>query len=148
MVNLILPYPPSTNTYWRKWHNHMVIGPAGKAFRQKVINIIAPMKLQPITGLVRMQIKVYADSNRKRDVDNNLKALLDALTHAKVWIDDYQVKAISMMSKVTSFTGAVQDLFNGECRTSTFDGMPELVSGKKDIAAAVQEGLDTYASMN
>ena len=59
-----------------------------------------------------------------------------------------QVKAISMMSKVTSFTGAVQDLFNGECRTSTFDGMPELVSGKKDIAAAVQEGLDTYASMN
>ena len=53
-----------------------------------------------------------------------------------------------MMSKVTSLTGAVQDLFNGECRTSTFDGMPELVSGKKDIAAAVQEGLDTYASMN
>ena len=96
MVNLILPYPPSTNTYWRKWHNHMVIGPAGKAFRQKVINIIAPMKLQPITGFVRMQIKVYADSNRKRDVDNNLKALLDALTHAKVWIDDYQVKAISI----------------------------------------------------
>ena len=70
MVNFILPYPPSTNTYWRKWHNHMVI--------------------------VRMQIKVYADSNRKRDVDNNLKALLDALTHAKVWIDDYQVKAISI----------------------------------------------------
>ncbi len=96
MVNLILPYPPSTNTYWRKWHNHMVIGPAGKAFRQKVINIIAPMELQPITGFVRMQIKVYADSNRKRDVDNNLKALLDALTHAKVWIDDYQVKAISI----------------------------------------------------
>ncbi|MBQ9329138.1 MAG: extracellular solute-binding protein [Solobacterium sp.] len=55
-----------------------------------------------------------------------------------------QIKAIRMMSKVTSFTGAVQDSFSGECRTSTFDGMPELVTGKKDIAEAVQEGLDTY----
>ncbi|MBP3868497.1 MAG: extracellular solute-binding protein [Solobacterium sp.] len=58
-----------------------------------------------------------------------------------------QVKAISMMSKVSSFTGAVQDSFSGECRTSTFDGMPELVTGKKDIAEAVQEGLDAYAAM-
>jgi raffinose/stachyose/melibiose transport system substrate-binding protein len=58
-----------------------------------------------------------------------------------------QVKAIAMMSKVTSFTGAVQDSFSGECRTSTFDGMPELVTGKKDIAEAVQEGLDAYYAM-
>ena len=58
-----------------------------------------------------------------------------------------QVKAISMMSKVSSFTGAVQDSFSGECRTSTFDGMPELVTGKKDIAEAVQEGLDAYYAM-
>ncbi|MBR2676474.1 MAG: extracellular solute-binding protein [Solobacterium sp.] len=58
-----------------------------------------------------------------------------------------QVKAIAMMSKVSSFTGAVQDSFSGECRTSTFDGMPELVTGKKDIAAAVQEGIDAYKAM-
>jgi raffinose/stachyose/melibiose transport system substrate-binding protein len=57
-----------------------------------------------------------------------------------------QIKAIKMMSGVTSLTGAVQDLFNGDCRVSTFDGMPELVTGKKDIAEAVQEGLDTYAA--
>ena len=30
-----------------------------------------------------------------------------------------QVKAMSMMSGVTSLTGAVQDLFNGDCRVST-----------------------------
>ena len=55
-----------------------------------------------------------------------------------------QVKAMDMMSGVTSLTGAVQDLFNGDCRVSTFDGMPEIVTGRKDIAEAVQEGLDTY----
>ena len=51
---------------------------------------------------------------------------------------------MDMMSGVTSLTGAVQDLFNGDCRVSTFDGMPEIVTGRKDIAEAVQEGLDTY----
>lgn len=55
-----------------------------------------------------------------------------------------QVKAMSMMSGVTSLTGAVQDLFNGDCRVYTFDGMPELVTGKTDIKTAVQEGIDTY----
>ena len=41
-----------------------------------------------------------------------------------------QVKAMDMMSGVTSLTPAVQDIFQGECRTSTFDGMPQIVTGK------------------
>lgn len=56
-----------------------------------------------------------------------------------------QVKAMKMMSGVTSLTGAVQDLFNGDCRVSTFDGMPEIVTGKVDAKDAVQEGLDIYS---
>ncbi|MDD2958089.1 MAG: extracellular solute-binding protein [Lachnospiraceae bacterium] len=55
-----------------------------------------------------------------------------------------QVKAMDMMSGVTSLTGAVQDLFQGDCRVSTFDGMPEIVSGKVSAADAVKEGLDAY----
>lgn len=55
-----------------------------------------------------------------------------------------QVKAMSMMSGVTSLTGAVQDLFQGDCRVSTFDGMPEIVTGKVDAVDAVKEGLDAY----
>ena len=55
-----------------------------------------------------------------------------------------QVKAMSMMSGVTSLTGAVQDLFNGDCRVSTFDGMPDIVVGNVSAADAVQEGIDVY----
>lgn len=55
-----------------------------------------------------------------------------------------QIKAMNMMSGVTSLTGAVQDLFNGDCRVSTFDGMPKIVTGKTTIEDAVQEGIDTY----
>lgn len=55
-----------------------------------------------------------------------------------------QVKAMEMMSGVTSLTGAVQDVFQGDCRVSTFDGMPEIVTGRVSAADAVAEGLDAY----
>lgn len=55
-----------------------------------------------------------------------------------------QVKAMEMMSGVTSLTGAVQDLFMGDCRVSTFDGMPEIVTGRVPAEEAVAEGLETY----
>lgn len=55
-----------------------------------------------------------------------------------------QVKAMEMMSGVTSLTGAVQDLFMGDCRVSTFDGMPEIVTGKVEAKDAVEEGLALY----
>lgn len=56
-----------------------------------------------------------------------------------------QIKAIDMMSGVTSLTGAVQDIFNGQCRVSTFDGMPQIVTGEVSAKDAVQEGLEMYA---
>lgn len=55
-----------------------------------------------------------------------------------------QVKAMAMMSGVTSLTGAVQDVFQGDCRVSTFDGMPEIVTGRVSAQDAVAEGLDAY----
>lgn len=55
-----------------------------------------------------------------------------------------QVKAMDMMSGVTSLTGAVQDLFMGDCRVSTFDGMPEIVTGRVTAEDAVSEGLEMY----
>ena len=55
-----------------------------------------------------------------------------------------RVKAMEMMSGVTSLTPAVQDIFQGECRTSTFDGMPQIVTGKVTAEDAVSEGLAVY----
>lgn len=62
--------------------------------------------------------------------------------------NELQVKSIEMMSGMSSLTPAVQDIFNGVCRTSTFDGMPELVTGEVTAYDAIKEGLDTYNSGN
>lgn len=55
-----------------------------------------------------------------------------------------QIKAMNMMAGTTSLTGAVQDLFAGDCRVSTFDGMPEIVTGRVAAEDAVAEGLEAY----
>ena len=55
-----------------------------------------------------------------------------------------QIKAMNMMAGTTSLTGAVQDLFAGDCRVSTFDGMPEIVTGRVVAEDAVAEGLEAY----
>ncbi|HIY00784.1 MAG TPA: ABC transporter substrate-binding protein [Candidatus Blautia faecipullorum] len=56
-----------------------------------------------------------------------------------------QIKAMAMVAESTSITGAVQDIFNGECRVPTFDGMPKIVTGEVSAADAVAEGLALYA---
>ena len=63
-------------------------------------------------------------------------------------LNSLQIKALGMLSKVTSLTGAVQDVFSGECRASTFDGMPMIVTGRVTAEEAVAKGLATYARLN
>ena len=60
--------------------------------------------------------------------------------------NELQIKSLEMMAGCTSITGVVQDLFQGEARVPTFDGMPEIVTGAVNAADAVQEGLDIYWS--
>lgn len=62
--------------------------------------------------------------------------------------NELQIKSLEMMAGCTSITGVVQDLFQGEARVPTFDGMPEIVTGSVSAADAVQEGLDIYWSAN
>ena len=71
-------------------------------------------------------------------------ALKEAPAVDEAAFNSLQLKAIDMMSGVTSLTGAVQDLFNGPCRVSTFDEMPLIVTGEKDVKDAVAEGLAAY----
>jgi crossover junction endodeoxyribonuclease RusA len=45
----------------------------------------------PLEGRLSVEILCYPPDNRKRDLDNLPKAVLDACTHAGVWLDDSQI---------------------------------------------------------
>lgn len=89
---LTLPLPPSINCYWRKSPRGMYITAAGKTFRQRVAEIVAEhnaVKFGDARLFVAM--RVCMRDKRVADVDNRVKALLDALTHAGVYDDDSQI---------------------------------------------------------
>ena len=91
---LTLPYPPSANTYWRRNGHRYFIAPAGQAFRTEVEVRCAASGIKPLAGPVALTVTLVPNDRRRRDIDNALKPLLDALTHGKAWADDSQVKRL------------------------------------------------------
>ncbi len=97
-TEFVLPYPPSVNTYWRRRGGTYFISEAGKRYRRDVALIVRQQRLKlNLSG--RLAIKIIAEppDKRRRDLDNILKAPLDALTHAGLFIDDEQFDEITVV---------------------------------------------------
>lgn len=103
MIKLLLPFPPSLNSYWR----HVVLGRAarvlisadGREYRKRVLQDCAPVLQDspPLGGRLSVTLTAYPPDLRKRDLDNLAKACLDALTHAGAWGDDSQIDELRII---------------------------------------------------
>lgn len=103
-----LPYPPSINTYYVHTRRGVRLAEKGKAYRETVESAIHEQGLAlNIECPVCVQVVVYPPDHRRRDVDNTMKALLDALTHADVWGDDAQVDQLFIYRGVVVPKGKV-----------------------------------------
>lgn len=99
-MKLILPFPPSVNTYWRHpnkgaFAGKSLISEAGRKFQSAACAAIVEQLRRlpkPTSAPASVEIVLFPPDNRIRDLDNYNKALFDALTHAGVWEDDRQVK--------------------------------------------------------
>lgn len=99
-MKLILPFPPSVNTYWRHpnkgaFAGKSLISAAGRKFQSAACTAIVEQLRRlpkPTSAPASVEIVLFPPDNRIRDLDNYNKALFDALTHAGVWEDDSQVK--------------------------------------------------------
>ena len=90
MVKLELSYPPSINHYYKRSANGgLHISSRGKEYRTETFWKVKQLGLGAGFGcLIAMEIHAYPPDNRKRDIDNINKALLDALQHAGLYTDD------------------------------------------------------------
>ena len=96
MIEIELPFPPSLNAYYRHpsrgpLAGRHLISAKGREYRSEVISRIAPLNYSA-RGRLAVVITCHAPDKRRRDLDNLVKGLNDALTHAGVWEDDSQVK--------------------------------------------------------
>jgi crossover junction endodeoxyribonuclease RusA len=96
MPEIELPYPPSINHYWRRVGPRTLISREGRRFRRDVMAILAAMGTRPLTGKLAVHIIVFPPDNRRRDIDNVQKALLDALEHGGAYADDSQIVRLTI----------------------------------------------------
>ena len=79
----------------------MYIKPQGKTFRRNVAMylMIHGLAKEPLTGPIRMLVEWFPPDKRRRDGDNILKGLQDALQYAGVYKDDTQIEDLRLVKR-------------------------------------------------
>jgi crossover junction endodeoxyribonuclease RusA len=92
---IVLPWPPTVNHYWQRHGKRLFVSKRGMDFRKEV-NLLSYPYLGTFSKKERLfvSIEAYPPDNRRRDLDNILKSLLDALQHAGLYEDDNQIDKI------------------------------------------------------
>lgn len=95
-----LPMPPSVNHYWGKSvksgggrkYVHVYLTAKAKKFRTSVIAYVAGLNgIRTHQGRIKAVVTLHGATKRNFDVDNFMKGIGDALTHARVYRDDSQI---------------------------------------------------------
>ena len=90
-IQITLPVTPSVNRYWRSGivngHTQVFLSDEARAYKREVA--LLTRHLEPFTRHVALSITAFRP-RKKGDIDNYLKALLDAIK-GTIYLDDDQV---------------------------------------------------------
>lgn len=101
-IKIFLPWPPSVNQYWRHpskgpLAGRHLISEQGRAYRAKVTaHVCDEQQAHKLADRLAVSILCYPPDRRRRDLDNILKAALDALVFAGVMLDDSQIDRLAI----------------------------------------------------
>lgn len=93
-----LPWPPSVNRYYRHVGPRVLISREGRKYRMMVVSRLGGA-FKRLKGNVALQAQCYPPDRRRRDLDNLLKSLQDALVAAGLLDDDSQIKLLHLEMK-------------------------------------------------
>jgi len=99
MIELELPFPPSLNHYYRRVGPRTLISKEGRTYRDQVRLIAAASRVTAMTGPLDVELLLYPPDRRRRDADNSLKAVCDALEKAGAYEDDSQIVRLTVQKK-------------------------------------------------
>jgi crossover junction endodeoxyribonuclease RusA len=101
MIRLVLPWPISINAYWKirvikikgAAMASTYVSAAGVRFQKNVLAAVIEQLGQhsPLHGRLSVTMRFYGPNARKYDISNFVKTTEDALTKARVWVDDEQI---------------------------------------------------------
>jgi crossover junction endodeoxyribonuclease RusA len=102
-IVLHLPFPPTVNNYYKLTRSGVrYLDKKVRAFREAVLRAVAEqMPGVTLSDPLFMEVYLYPPDKRRRDLDNYMKGLLDALTEAELWTDD------SLIDQLHIFRGTI-----------------------------------------
>ena len=109
MIEIKLPWPPSTNRVWRNVKGRTILSADGRMYREVVGMHCLASKIagKRLSGRLSVRFIINPPDRRRRDIDNLVKVPLDALTHAAVWLDDSQIDEMYMRRKEVKKDGEI-----------------------------------------
>ena len=98
MIVIELPYPPSVNALYRSMNGRNVLSKTAREYysNRNIWSVKAQHTGKRITDRIAVLIEFHPSSNRKIDIDNRGKAVLDMLMKAGVIEDDSQVDLLTI----------------------------------------------------
>lgn len=110
-VEVQLPYPPSTNRYWRTFKGRTYVSSEATAYKQAVKLLLGHP--EPYDGRVALHVTLHPKLTSKGlaskvclDIDNSIKILLDSLQGILI-VDDKQVRELHAIYGEPVHDGAV-----------------------------------------
>ena len=94
-----LPWPPSVNHYYRHVGTRVLISRDGRKYRDLIVSRLRSEGASPFDCPVELSVELYPPDNRRRDIDNSLKCLLDAFTHGGLYRDDSQIQKLTVTKR-------------------------------------------------
>ena len=96
IVEVILPYPPSANRLWRRSGKRIHKSAQYQAWLTDAAWTARSQRQGAIVGPYALSLQAKRPDKRRRDLDNLIKPVSDALTQAGVIADDCWAEMISM----------------------------------------------------
>lgn len=95
---IYLPFPPTVNSYYSSGKGHVkYVSKGGQQFRSLVAESLSEQVGRQATAeRLNVEVVLFPPDRRLRDLDNYMKALLDALTLGGLWVDDGQIDQLAI----------------------------------------------------
>ena len=95
MIELILPWPPSNNVYYRNVKGKTYISEQGRDYAKAVADIVLVSKAaKHLEGRLSVSIEAHPRTKGRHDLDNLLTVPLACLMKAGVYEDDSPFDAL------------------------------------------------------
>lgn len=115
LTDVLLPLPPSVNHYWEAYvYTKNGRRVRGRRRSEKALRFVSAVQRaiggDRYGGLVVAIIRVFFPDERRRDIDNVAKGVLDSLVHAGVIADDNQIKLLLLGDSLERVQGGAVEV--------------------------------------